>query len=725
MTVSEQHYWKRVLVTAAIYVAAAWAAVEAMLTVVDRFGLPAWWGTLIMALFVAGLPVTLFLVWRTAGAERHADAVSIIGSMLFLIVGTAGIFWFTQPPPQLEARTVAIVPCEFEGEDEHAYRADGLAEDVHARLSRVDAVKISSWNSSLFVRDKGYEPERIAEVLRVDRLVQCRMKSSPERIELSAELIDPVADTVLWNRDYDFAIADLGTVVTELAGSLLDVLGTRVEAAEMERVNDLGTFSPEAYDLYLQALTGVDDAEALLVKALKVDPNYPDALVLHARFYLRRAVSQEFEDMAEPRAWLEEMRSLSQRALELDPGVFGARSYLARVCSLTRQYYDEDCSPEEEDRLHGEECEVRGDTAEGWACWHRVLASRGEDDVEALKRWLELEPTSADANIQYMGELWAGKGRPDEALAVFDTMRALHPDDLRTYGLISNLLRNEGRLDEVLAWRYGVYADRIPENPWFLARLATDYMNLGLYQQALDFGLRTWETRRSSAMHFLPMLWVRLGEPERAAEALEWQVEVVGGESPRVLMFTASYYVHTLRNFEQARELYDEALANAELHELCEDSDDCVGWMALQMAHMERALGHDDEAAAWLKVAEEAVGTVSERKPGEPAAMLTLEAALRIAQGRHDEAVELLRAVVFAWETSQGDLQLPLIALEHSASFDPLRELPGFQQLLDDYDAHLEPMRQRVLEAERTGDWETLRQRIYQWAAGFADSENG
>ena len=82
MTANKPTDWKRVLVTVAIYAAAAWAAVEAMLTVVDRFGLPAWWGTLITALFVAGLPVTVFLVWRTAGAERHADAASIIGFII-------------------------------------------------------------------------------------------------------------------------------------------------------------------------------------------------------------------------------------------------------------------------------------------------------------------------------------------------------------------------------------------------------------------------------------------------------------------------------------------------------------------------------------------------------------------------------------------------------------------------------------------------------------------
>jgi TolB-like protein len=717
MSKGEKSYGKRVLVTAAIYTAAAWAAVEALLTVVDRFGLPAWWATLITALFVAGLPVTVYMVWRTAGVERRASMASIIGSAGFLIAATAGIFWFTQPAPQFEQRTVAIVPCDFQGETDHAYRAVGLAEDVHARLSRVDAVRISSWNSSLFVRDKGYGPGQIAEVLHVDRLVQCSMKSNPERIELSAKLIDPVANTTLWNHNYDFAIADLGTVVTELASTLLDILATPVEAEEMERVTDLGTFSPEAYDLHLQARAAgdVDIAESLVARALAIDANYAEAMVFHASLYLQRAVAQEFEDMSEPYAWVKKARVLSQRALDLDPGVLYARHHLVSVCALLGGYYNEKCPTGETGRLREEECKVRGDTAEGWACWHEFLASRNEDNTKALDHWLELEPTSTDANMEYMGVLWATEDRRDQALAVFDTMRALEPDDLRVYGLISNLLRVEGRLDEVLAWRYSVFRDQMPEGPWRLARLGTDYMNLGLYQQAAEIGLQTWKKRRASATHFMPILWARQGETERAAEAMEWLARtlVTASGSPGGGLQTASFYARTLRNFERAKEMYDEALANKTLNELCDGSDECMIGLPLELAHLESALGQEEEAAAWLAIAEKATGQTQ-------AIEGRLEVLLRVAQGRHEEAVGLLRDGIFAWQ-ADPDLTFPIYFLEDDAMLDPLREKSEFQQLLDDYNAYLEPMRQRVVEAEQTGDWNALRQHTYQWAADGAE----
>jgi len=710
MSRGEKTYWKRVLATAAVYIAAGWAGAEALLTVVDRFGFPAWSGTLIMALFVAVLPVTLYLVWRTAGVERKASAASIIGSLIFLIVATAALFWFTRPAPLPAASAVAIVPCEFEGDVEQAYRAEGLAEDVHARLSRVDSVKISSWNSSLFVRDKDYEPAQIAEVLKIDRLVQCRMLSSSGRIELSAEVIDPLADEVLWKHTYDFAMADLGTVVKELAGTLLDVLGTTAEAAEMKRVDKLGTFSPEAYDLFLQARAG--GSESLIRQALEIDPNYAEALVLHATLYLDRALTQEFADMQEPRAWLEEARTLSQSALDLDSGVWEARQILASVCKLLHEYYREDCTPEKQNRLMEEECEVRGDTAEGWACRHLVWAMYGGDESTALERWLELEPTSLDANGQYLAELWASQGRYEEAMAVFDTMRALEPDATQMLGLISNLLRTKGRLDEVLAWRFGMFEDRVPEGPWRLARLATDYLNLGLYEPATEIGLKTWETRRASATHFMPMLWARSGQAERAAAAMEWQAQTreEASGSPSDRLHLAEFYMATLRDFERAQELYREALAEQDLQELCEQAEDCVISNALNLVQIERTLGHDPEAGAWLRVAEDLAGQMP---PDENTDRMWPQ--LRIAQGRHEEAIDLLRQSVFEW-SSDEDLVYPIYFLETEAMFDPLRELPGFQRLLDDYQAYLEPMRQRVLEARESGGWEALRNSTYQWA---------
>jgi len=170
-----------------------------------------------------------------------------------------------------------------------------------------------------------------------------------------------------------------------------------------------------------------------------------------------------------------------------------------------------------------------------------------------------------------------------------------------------------------------------------------------------------------------------------------------------------------MRDFQQARELYDKALAGKDLREVCGDDEACVIMSALQLRQIEQSLGNEQAAANWLRLAEETAGPVV---ADEPPSLLGV--ALLTAQARHVEAIRSLRGGVFAWQYDDGgyDLEFPIYFVDGNALLDPLRDEPEFQRLLDDYLAYLEPMRQRVLEVERSGNWEAIRQRTFERARG-------
>ena len=715
-------YWRRIAASFAVYAAAGWAFVEALSTVIDRFGLPPFLQPLVVALYVAGLPVTIYLVWRTAGVERRLSWPSFAGAMGFLVLATAALFWLTRPEPVPVPTTVAILPCTVADPGDNANRAEGFAEDVHARLSRVESVKVISWNSSLFVRERGFDTPQIGEVLHVDRLVQCRMSGSGQRLEVFAELIDPGENRVLWNRDYDFVVGDIGTVVTEVVRTLLDVLTTPAQAGELKRINDIGTFSPEAYDLYLQARGSDDPAtiEELTARALAIDSNYAEALMLRARNQADQLIWEDRDYIENLRAALDILQAQAERVLAIDPDMPDARSLLAGLCANRREYLGGDCSPEEQRRLAWEACRLRGDTAEGWACRHRLLSGDGQDNTEALEHWLELEPTSAEANLQYMAALFI-QNRADDFVAVFDTLRMLYPDDRRLFGLLSNQLRSRGRLDEVIAWRFGLQGDRMPENPIANWRLVTDYMNLGLYEQAEKHAMIVHESRRIYMPNWVALLWWMRGDRETAAELIDWAVAEVGrgGITPGVLWIGGGYF-NVLGDFDKARELYDRIFAARELESLCGAEENCLFENALYLHRIAMYESDSDEAARWLQVAEDSFDRMLPYQSGEWTTKRTraFEGMLRIAQGRYDEAIGALREAVFLFETpawNDEDLAVPIYRLETSPVFDPLREHPGFQALLNDYNAYLAPMRERVLQATETGDWEALRQNTLRW----------
>jgi tetratricopeptide (TPR) repeat protein len=215
------------------------------------------------------------------------------------------------------------------------------------------------------------------------------------------------------------------------------------------------------------------------------------------------------------------------------------------------------------------------------------------------------------------------------------------------------------------------------------------------------------------------ILWTRLGEPEKAEAMLERDVKTVGAASPGGLIHYADSYASALGRYDRASDLYEQALASQDLRMLCKEEDDCVAWHALSLVRTERALGNDRAADEWLKLAEKTIGSEEVETPAnaEDNRSSLSDAMLLIARRRYAEAVGMLRQIAFDWDAQGGqDLELPIYLLENAALFDPLRDMPEFQQLLDDYNAWLEPMRLRVLEAQRSGNWEALRQRTYQWA---------
>jgi len=312
-------------------------------------------------------------------------------------------------------------------------------------------------------------------------------------------------------------------------------------------------------------------------------------------------------------------------------------------------------------------------------------------------------------------------------LEVFDTLQMLAPDDPRPFGLISNLLRGKGRLDESLAWRYGAYAKDSHLDAGRLARLSDYYLELGLFDRALEFAERTWEGRRATAVHILPILAVHAGRRDRAVEVLEWFVVEIGAQSTQAILWAADAYADVVGDFPRAAELYGQALADRDLRALCED-EGCVVEHALDLVRVERALGNEEAAGAWLAVAGETLsaGAMPEAGTENYLGRLRQEALLAAAQGRTEEAVERLRGVIFGLtpETVVNQI-VPLVWLEVSPRLDPLRESPAFQALLSDFEAYLAPMQARVREADRTGDWASLRQRTYEWARALDERSGG
>ncbi|MEM1261017.1 MAG: hypothetical protein AAGH76_01340 [Pseudomonadota bacterium] len=107
---------RRVFRTLAVYVALAWASIEILLTVLDRLGAPAWIGTALIIVFIAGFPLAVLLSWlfdiqdgriRRVATGRVSVLVGVLSIATIAFAG-AVITLYLKPSSDGSSTTVAF-----------------------------------------------------------------------------------------------------------------------------------------------------------------------------------------------------------------------------------------------------------------------------------------------------------------------------------------------------------------------------------------------------------------------------------------------------------------------------------------------------------------------------------------------------------------------------------------------------------------------------------------
>jgi TolB-like protein len=196
---------RRVFRAGAAYAVIAWGVTEILDGVISRFGWPDWIATLVVILFVVGFPVTMFLAWvfdwTRTGIRRTepwtaAGGLSIGLAGVFLIAGSAGLFWLINPSGvvRLEQAGVAVLPCRYQGDPEFRFRGEGFAGVLQESLARSPMLFVPEFDSVLDLAADGLSTGRLADSLHVSWLVECRVVQDQGRLRLEAGLIDAGSD---------------------------------------------------------------------------------------------------------------------------------------------------------------------------------------------------------------------------------------------------------------------------------------------------------------------------------------------------------------------------------------------------------------------------------------------------------------------------------------------------------------------------------------------------
>ncbi len=204
---------------------------------------------------------------------------------------TAGELAQAEPPraalPLPDRPAIAVLPFTNMTDDPaQEYFSDGISEDIITALSKLRWFFVIARNSSFTYKGKAVHLTQIAQELGVGYLVEGSVRKAGERVRITVQLNDVATGSHIWAERYDRGLADVFAVQDEITEAIVAAIEPQLYAAENFHAQRKPPGSLDAWDLVMRALshywrvTRQDNlvAQALLEKAIAIDPNYGQAL---------------------------------------------------------------------------------------------------------------------------------------------------------------------------------------------------------------------------------------------------------------------------------------------------------------------------------------------------------------------------------------------------------------------------------------------------------------
>lgn len=361
--------------------------------------------------------------WRAA-----AGAVAVIG------LAVSMYFLWRQPrsTAALPAKRVMLAVLPFEnlsGDPEQEYIADGLTEEMIARLSSVNPESLAVIARTSAMKYKGAK-RSIAEIsheLGVDYVLESSFRREGDRVRITAQLVQSSDQTHLWAENYDREVGQILPLQRELAQTIARQV--RVVLAPHAASLDLAQDTPDsqAHLLYLKGRyywnTRQPDSLKRAVhhyrQALDRDPNYAPAWAGLATAF---ALFDEYNVMPAREAY-PLAKAAAARALELDPAQVEARAALA----LIRAQYDWDRAGAEQDFKQAIAINPNFAVARHWYGMSLMAWGRTDEARQQFELALESDPLSNSLPVA-IGASYYHARRFDQAIEQYVRAVKVRPD---------------------------------------------------------------------------------------------------------------------------------------------------------------------------------------------------------------------------------------------------------------------------------------------------------
>jgi TolB-like protein/class 3 adenylate cyclase/Tfp pilus assembly protein PilF len=197
----------------------------------------------------------------------------------------------TAPLPLPDKPSLAVLPFQnMTGDVEQDYFVDGIVEEITTAISRLPWLFVIARNSSFTFKGKAVDVKQVARELGVRYVLEGSVRKAQNRVRITGQLIDTATGAHIWADRFDGSLDDIFELQDQVASSVVGAIEPKLRQSEIARATRKPTESLDAYDLYLRALAefhkltegGMQEALALLERALAIDPSYAAAAAMIA-----------------------------------------------------------------------------------------------------------------------------------------------------------------------------------------------------------------------------------------------------------------------------------------------------------------------------------------------------------------------------------------------------------------------------------------------------------
>lgn len=325
------------------YAAAAFALLQGVDIVAQRFGWPESIERGLIVALAVGLLVTIVLAWyhgergaqRVSGTELSLLALllAIGGGLLWRVAATPpnaandGPTASAAPSQAISERSIAVLPLSDEsGEKDQQYFSDGLSEDLITALSQFSGLKVIGRNSSFQFRDTKLSSAALGQALGVAHLLEGSVRRVGDVVRISAMLVKAADGSTLWSQYYDRPYKDLFALQDDITRSVADALkakllqgGGAVVQSDRPASGNLEAWNAYSRGRFHDAMITVADAHmsiAAYEEAVRLDPGYARAWASMAFAWASLAGTYLSGD--EQRQAFAKARAAADQALQVD-----------------------------------------------------------------------------------------------------------------------------------------------------------------------------------------------------------------------------------------------------------------------------------------------------------------------------------------------------------------------------------------------------------------------